>query len=161
MDKKNSTIIIVVAVVVGAVAFFGGIKYGQSPSALAKLSTAQKQTLAQSLRGSAATGGAAGSTRLRGAFQGGQGGFSSGQIISKDDKSITIQTQGTGSKIIFYSGSTTIGKTASGTPDDLQKGTQVLVSGTANPDGSINAQSINLNPAMRGGVGASPAQPAH
>ena len=157
MNKKNMIVIIVVVIVVGVIGFWLGLKYGQSASVLAKLSTAKKQTLFQALRDTA--GGIMGTNgaRLRGAFQSGQGGFATGQIINKDEKSITIQSVGpnsTGSKIIFYSASTNIGKTASGTPEDLQKGVEVLVSGTSNPDGSINAQSINLNPALRlGGMG--------
>lgn len=155
MSNKHIIITIVVAVVVGAAGFFGGMKYGQTAKALAGLSQAQRQQLFAGLRGSGAGGGpgAGGGTGF-GGRRGGAGGagnaFASGSVLSKDDKSITVKMQDGSSKIVFYSGTTTIGKSISGTSGDLAAGQQVTVNGNSNSDGSLNAMNIQIRPAMPG-----------
>ena len=48
--------------------------------------------------------------------------FIAGSVIAKDDKSLTIKLPDGGSKIIFYSVSTEIMKTATGTLEELKVG---------------------------------------
>ena len=67
-----------------------------------------------------------------------------GEIISKDDKSITVKLLDGGSRIIFYSSSTTISKTVDGKSDDLAVGKNVMISGDTNADNTINAKNIQL-----------------
>lgn len=74
----------------------------------------------------------------------GQGRPVSGEIIESDEKSITVKLADGSSRIIFVGDSVQINKIAPGTKEDLTQGTQVLIIGSENPDGSINANSIQI-----------------
>jgi len=84
--------------------------------------------------------------------QGGTGGNRTGfrpvygEIVSSDDKSITVKLQDGSSKIVLFSDATQINKAEKAGKNDLQTGQQVAVFGTQNSDGSITAQNIQLNP---------------
>lgn len=75
-----------------------------------------------------------------------------GNIISKDENSVTIETKSIsndknmGSKIIFYSEKTEINKVTKGTTKDISVGQQVTITGKPNVDGSINAETISIKP---------------
>lgn len=155
--NKLIAIVIATAVVVGGGAFYGGMKYAESKSPrrlsqadfqnLQNLSPEERQQRLQEL-GANASGAFGGDHAGGSGFRGGQrgGGFTAGEIIAKDDKSVTIKLQNGGSKIIFLSDSTEITKSASGTLGDLEVGKNVSVNGTVNSDGSVTAQMIQLRP---------------
>ena len=154
--NKIIPVVIAVAVVVGGGAFFGGMKYAESKSPrggfaqadfqnLQNLSPEERQQRLQELGANAgadfrAGGGRTGQTR---------GGLTAGEIISKDDKSVTVKLLDGGSKIIFLSDSTEITKSATGALGDLEVGKNISVNGTANSDGSVTAQSIQLRPNLQ------------
>lgn len=82
-----------------------------------------------------------------------------GEIISSDDKSITVKLQDGSSKIVLISASTQINKAALATISDLIVGQRVSVFGSNNTDGSVTAANIQLNPQMRAFAGTSSAYP--
>lgn len=143
----NKTIItIAVIIIVGAGSFYAGIKYNQSRPLGAA--------------GDASTGDQSGFQQRQNQGRRGDrannGGFSGGEIIAKDEKSITIKLrdnrtpdgqQAGGSKIIFLSDSTQVMKSVAGSLKDLSLGQNVTAMGSPNPDGSITAQTIQIRPA--------------
>ncbi len=131
--NKLILVAVTVAVVIGGGAFYGGMKYSQG-----KAISDRQQRFGQ-------TGANIGS-----GFRGGQGGtgggFVSGDIISKDNQSITIKMRDGSSKIVFYSGTTEVSKFVAGTSTDMAVGKTVTVTGTTNSDGSITATTVQLRP---------------
>jgi hypothetical protein len=129
--KKIILILLILILVVGVGAFYGGMKYGQSKSPslknLQNLSPEQRQQLLQGRTGRVGAG------------------FLSGEVISKDEKSLTLKTPDGNTKIIFFSGSTEISKSTEGSIDDIEIGKQIMVSGDQNSDGSYTAKTIQLS----------------
>lgn len=132
------TQIIIVAVVVGVVGFYGGMQYGKSSAASATPGSGRGN-----FQGFGGQGG--GMMRTRGM----NGGFTGGSILSKDDKSITLKLRDGGSKIIFFSAATKVMKSTAGATGDLAVGGDVTVMGTTNSDGSITADSIQIRPSLQ------------
>lgn len=131
--NKLISLVVGVAIIVGGVSFYGGMKYGQS-----KISQFAGAGNGMRVRSGGAGVGFGGRTA---------GGFVNGEILTKDSQSVTIKMRDGSSKIVFYSASTEVGKTVNGASSDLEVGKNVSVNGTPNPDGSITAQSIQLRPA--------------
>jgi hypothetical protein len=148
---KKNIIFLIIAIIVGGGSFYGGMKYDQknnsgkiSTAGLQNMTAEQRQQSFQQFRGSGNNQG----VRRNGTVgqSGGGGAFLNGEIISKDDKSVTIKLRDGGSKIVFLSDSTSIGKTTDGTAADLEAGKQVTINGKDNSDGSVTAQSIQVRP---------------
>jgi len=79
-----------------------------------------------------------------------------GEIISQDDKSITIKLPDGSTKIILFSEKTSVIEATSASTTALAVGKTVGVFGTTNTDGSITAQNIQLNPVLRNQNGGTP-----
>lgn len=122
--NKNLVITVLVAIVAAGAGFAGGIKYIQS------------QRIA--LRGQFANGQVMG--RRTGNFR-----PVAGEVLSVDDKSLTVKLQDGSSKIVVLSGTTVISKPDAAAVADIKVGDKVGVFGTDNSDGSVTAQSVQLN----------------
>ncbi len=139
---KKFLSIILVAVVVGGVCFFGGMKYAQSK-------VASNFPGGGNFNGQMPTGGTQNASSTRGS---GGGGMVSGEVIAKDAQSLILKIQDGGSRIVFFSSSTTVSKIVEGSLRDIEIGKQIMVTGKQNSDGSYTAQTIqerqlpSLNP---------------
>ena len=136
---------IIAVVVAGAGSFYGGMVYGKSKGGLQNLTAAQRQAFSANGFGGAQRNAAG---QARGADRSAGGGFVNGDIIAKDDKSLTVKSADGGSKIVFLSNTTQIMKSVDGSAADLETGKNVMITGSANSDGSLTAESIQLRPAM-------------
>ena len=146
---KNKMLIgfIIAVIVVGAGSFYGGMQYGKSQAAGARNSAlSQRQGF-----GANGASGANGGAQARGGNRAAGSGFVNGSIIAQDDKSITVKSADGGSKIVFLSDKTQIMKSVNGSVGDLSVGQNVMVSGSANTDGSITAQAVQIRPATPAG----------
>lgn len=132
-NNKLMIIAAVIILIVGAGSFYGGMRYAQSKaSANNTIGTGRFQ-------GQRGLGGSGGNRA--------GGGFVSGSILKTDNQSITLKLIDGGSKIAYLTDATGINKTATGTKADLIVGENVSVIGTANSDGSVIAQTVQIRPA--------------
>lgn len=147
-EKGNNKMIMTVLVsclIVGGVSFFGGMKFAQSRGTFRLSSQAQRfGQMGGNLAG-----------RRGGQMNGGN--FVMGEVLSKDDKSVTLKLADGGSKIIFLSSSTTVMMSSSGSLSDVKVGETISANGSTNSDGSITAQSLQIRPKLEGNV-SPPAQ---
>lgn len=143
MQKNLIIAVVVTALIAGGTGYTLGQKSGAA-------NTASLTGQNSGGRGNFASGGRSG--------RNGGGGAVGGQVIAKDASSITIQLRGSqtdgsaGSKIVFLSDATQVMKSIQGASSDLTIGEQVMAIGTANSDGSVNAQSVQIRPAMPEGA---------
>lgn len=137
MTKKVLPIIIAV-VVIGVGAFYGGMKYAESKS------PTNSSLPSGNFQNRGAANGAGGMRAGNGQTAGMNA--VNGEIISKDDKSVTLKLRDGGSQIVFLSNTTEITKSAAGSLSDLEVGQNVFIGGKKNSDGSVTANTIQLRP---------------
>ena len=130
-SSQNSKLIfmIVGVLVIGGGLFFGGYQVGKSTGGRSGRQFGGPNGLAGGTRGDSSSS------------------FVSGEVIAKDDTSVTVKLADGGSQIIFLSDSTQITKSATGVADDLSAGTNISANGSKNTDGSISAKTVQIRPA--------------
>lgn len=142
MKQNFVVILIIVAIAVGGIGFFGGMKYQQSKSGNTRQFGFNNGAGGRGFGGSG-TFGAAGNRGNRPV---------TGQILSTDDQSITVKLADGSTKIVLLTNSTQINQATKATKDDLKTGITVAAFGTTNTDGSVTAQAVQINPQeMRSG----------
>lgn len=134
--KKNTIVVVVIGVLMVVAAFFGGMKYSQS------------QTVGQrgggnypSLQGPGRNGGGMNGNITKGSN------VVAGEVLSMDDKSVTLKLPAGGSKIVLLSDKTLVTKSVEGSKADIKQGITLMVNGITNTDGSVTADNIQIRPA--------------
>ncbi len=131
MKQNTAVLVLVVALVFGVGGFFAG-KYMGNTSGTSRFA-------GQGNRGFGSSGtfgaGARGGNRPV-----------TGQILSSDAQSITVKLADGSTKIVLLTGSTQINQATAATKDDLKTGTTIAAFGVTNADGSVTAQSVQINP---------------
>lgn len=149
MKPMKPFYVVIIAIIVAAAAFYGGMQYEKSK-------TASFASNAGMMNGNGSRFGGQGGFGGRGFGGNGANRPVSGQIVSTDNNSITVKMPDGSSKIVNYSGQTKINKATEGSASDLKSGTNIAVFGTTNSDGSVTAQMISIGNGMmfrRGGGG--------
>ncbi len=146
MEKKYSAYIVVGAVILAVISFYGGEVYAKY-----KVSSSFRSGQMMGNRQGGFSGGQQGNR-----FRSSMGGFIAGTILSKDAQTITISLPDGSSKIVLIGESTQVSKFTPGTDNDLTLGTSVMVMGAPNSDGSITAQSVQIRPASSNGTSTAP-----
>lgn len=139
--KNQNTIIAcaITALVAGIIGFYANNLYQQS----------QRNSRFGQMGNRTGTGqnrGNANSTTQPGMMR---GGALIGEVISKDDKSLTIKLPDGSSKIVILSSSTNYRISSESKLDDIAIGKTISILGTSNADGSTTASSVELNPITR------------
>ena len=153
-EKKSLTFtlhtLILVAVIAVAGGFFGGKKFSKLKSAgsgdhftgdFRNPSPEERSNFRQRSGGGGRFGGAGRSGGFRGAE-----GFTGGEVVSVDEGSITVKTQDGSTKLILFTDKTEMSKQAEATFEDLVEGTNVMVGGESNDDGSMTANFLQIRP---------------
>lgn len=118
------------AVVVGIGLFYGGFRYGENKAVTNRGNFAGNAGMMRNGGG-------------RGNFARG-GSLAAGDIIAKDDKSFTVKSIDGGSKIIFFSTSTQVMRSAAGSLADLKVGDRITAEVSNDASGVATARSIQV-----------------
>lgn len=136
--KKNAVWIVAV-VAVAVIGFIAGMQFG--PSIKGTTGTNTVATGGRQMpEGFTPPNGAGGP----GAGMRGGGGMVVGQVVSSDDKSITVKLAQGGSQTVYVSGTTVYNELAEASIADVSVGTTITASGTAEDDGSVTAKTIMI-----------------
>lgn len=144
-NMKNQQLIIgcvISAVVGGGLGFYGNTLYTQSQrnNRMSQFTNTRTGQFNGAQTGRPGNG--------VGQTSGMRGGAVNGEVMAKDDKSLTVKLADGSSKIVILSGSTTYRHTSDSSLSEIAVGTKISTFGTANADGSVTAQNIQIDPIM-------------
>lgn len=140
ISKEILVAVVVTAVVVGVLSFCAGYIVARGP----KDTVMPPRFAADGFIGQGMTGDRAGvpGTRRAGAN------MAAGEVASLDETSLTLKLTGGGTRIVLFGKDAVVSSCEAGTLADLKEGTQVSVTGEANPDGSLTARFIQAGENM-------------
>ena len=143
MKNSNVVVIGIIAIIIAALSFFGGMKYQQT-----KLPSFSRGPLQGGMEQNNKTANGVGTRGAKTGTAGAGNNLRMGTISAMDDTSITLKLQDGGSKIIILTATTLYKQTTEAMKTDVRIGDTVFVTGATNSDGSITAENVQINPAM-------------
>lgn len=145
MKNTNLIIMILIGVIVLGAGFFGGMQYQKSQVPSFQFGNGVN---GQNFRQGMMNGGSQQNNQT-GRMMGRGNGAVRGEIINADDKTITVKLTDGSTKLVLIGSGSTVSQSVTATVKDLTVGKQVAVFGTANTDGSVTAQTLELNPRVQ------------
>ncbi len=155
--KNNIIITIVIAIIFGIFGFFIGTKYQSKKTS--SFASSPFGNFSYGRFGNRQNSNSQITNQLQNGNRRNGPQMVTGEILTQDDKSITVKMEDGSSKIIFITNSTILNKSSAATKTDLKVGEKVAIFGLENSDGSVTANNIQLNPIARQTVnGGTPGQ---
>lgn len=145
MKNTNLIIMILIGVIALGAGFFGGMQYQKSQVPSFQFGNGVN---GQNFRQGMMNGGSQQNNQT-GRMMGRGNGAVRGEIINADDKTITVKLTDGSTKLVLIGSGSTVSQSVTATVKDLTVGKQVAVFGTANTDGSVTAQTLELNPRVQ------------
>jgi hypothetical protein len=133
MNNKILIAAVIAVIIGGAAGFFGGMQYQKSQPVTR--GNFQRNAQGQNNQPGTPSG-----------QRGGIGGAVNGQVLNKDDKSLTVKLRDGSSKIVLFSDKTAVSQATASAVANITQGETVMVFGSTNSDGSVTAQNIQINP---------------
>lgn len=119
---KREILFLIILILVATAAFYGGMKYQQSKMPQRIFFQRGGQTI-----------------------QAREGMFY-GEVISKDEKNLTLKLPDGSTRIVFLSEQTEFLKTTEGDLNDIEVGKQIMIIGNQTIEGAFVAEQIHLSP---------------
>jgi len=139
MNNIKPLYLVIAALLVGGIGFYAGVQFQ-----LTKSTTYGGPMMGNQRNFGQAPGNTNG--MMNGQRANGTRGPIAGEIISMDATSITVKLPDGSSKIVVISATTPVSTSADAKITDLKSGDKIGVFGITNTDGSVTAQTIELNP---------------
>ncbi len=150
MKNQQTITSIVVAVGVSALSFLGGLKYAEmnpkiiSPSEYGAGGGYRMMDRNGQGGGTQQGTGRQGGTTMRNGFR-----PVFGEILDIDGSTMTVKLTDGSTKIVVLTDKTTASTQTEAKVSEIKTGEKVSVMGTTNTDGTVTADSIQINPVMR------------
>lgn len=119
---KREILFLIILILVATAAFYGGMKYQQNKTPQRTFFQREGQT-----------------TQMRERML-------SGEVISKDEKSLTLKLPDGSTRIVFLSEKTEFLKMTEGNLSDIEVGKQIMIIGNQTTEGAFVAEQIQLSP---------------
>lgn len=155
LNNQMMIAVVVTAVIVGPLAFFGGMKYDAGKAGAKVTAGGNNFQRGAMMNGAVGGNGQFGGQRGAGGTGTGttgtrimRGGSTVGEVLSVDETGLTVKVNGGGSRRVLLPEKVTVSSCAEGDKTAVAVGKFVIVTGDPNTDNSITARNIQVMPTM-------------